>query len=140
MRMASAAEAFGIDTLARYGGRFPTMWELLAENSSLVADVSEKQWGSFGAQKRETRRSQARLGFLGAPAGAGVNRDRGPPRLKMLKGKKQFSLPWPISHVAEDIETEAGTCCTVVYPEVHHFWLIRGSLFRDVHLTVAGRV
>eukprot|EP00913_Durusdinium_trenchii_P026469 g24835.t1 len=51
--------AFGIDTLARYGGRFPTMWELLAENSSLVADVSEKQWGSFGAQKRETRVMEA---------------------------------------------------------------------------------
>lgn len=41
--------AFGIDTLARYGGRFPTMWELLAENSSLVADVSEKQWGVMEA-------------------------------------------------------------------------------------------
>ena len=38
-------EAFSIETLDAFGGRFPTMWELKASNSSIVANVSRDQWG-----------------------------------------------------------------------------------------------
>ena len=39
------AEAFSIKTLQAFNGRFPTMWELRASNSSIVANVSSDQWG-----------------------------------------------------------------------------------------------
>lgn len=40
--------AFSIKTLDAFGGRFPTMWELKATNSSIVANVSQDQWGDSG--------------------------------------------------------------------------------------------
>lgn len=41
--------AFSIKTLDAFGGRFPTMWELKATNSSIVANVSQDQWGVMEA-------------------------------------------------------------------------------------------